>query len=438
MSLDGEADVARDLVERELETRVREGLHAAAVVADRMMVVLTVRLHRLEVGDASAELDALHESHCGKLVEHAVDARDPHGPARDPRAVEDLLRRQAARLAAEQLDDCGPGPAAAKPRLPESLVCVADPAWARIHLLMIAILIPGRLGFGVTRTVLTLVVVVGLSGCGGESAVSGETVVAGFYPLAYAAERVGEAGLDVRNLTPPGVEPHDLELSGSDVRAVADAKLVLYLGSDFQPALERAVASTDAAALDLLEDAELLDAGEHGHDEEDGAESRDPHVWLDPLRYAALAQAVATALDRPGAAQPLVAELRGLDEELALGLRDCERRELVTSHAAFGYLTDRYGLEQVPITGLSPEAEPTPGELRDVVQQVRARGATTIFFETLVSPRLAETVAREVGAMTAVLNPLEGLTEQQIADGENYFSVMRENLAALRKALQCR
>lgn len=290
------------------------------------------------------------------------------------------------------------------------------------------------------RIVLTIGLALILSGCGSGSADSGEAVIAGFYPLAYAAERIGGSELDVSNLTPPGVEPHDLELSGSDVRAVADARLVLYLGSDFQPALERAVESTGATALDLLTDAGLTEgAGQnHADEHEGGGEGRDPHVWLDPLRYAAIVEQVADALGSRDAAQPLTAELQALHEELDSGLRHCERRVIVTSHAAFGYLAERYDLEQVAITGLSPETEPTPGELRDVVQEVQAHEATTIFFETLVSPRLAETVAREVGATTAVLNPLEGLTEQQADDGEDYFSVMRANLAALREALSCR
>jgi len=289
------------------------------------------------------------------------------------------------------------------------------------------------------RIILTLGLVLALSGCGGGSSESGETVVAGFYPLAYAAERVGGTELDVRNLTPPGVEPHDLELSGSDVRAVADARLVLYLGGGFQPALERAVESTGATSVDLLDGADLSDAGGHGaEDEGHEGDGRDPHVWLDPLRYAMIVERTAAALGRDGAATPLVGELRALDAELASGLADCERRQIVTSHAAFGYLAERYDLEQVPITGVSPEAEPTPGELRDVVEEIREHGATTIFFETLVSPRLAETVAREVSAETAVLNPLEGLTDDQVARGEDYFSVMRANLAALREALGCR
>lgn len=278
-----------------------------------------------------------------------------------------------------------------------------------------------------TRIVLTLVAA-SLCGCGGGS--DGQDVVAAFYPLAYAAEEIGGDELAVRNLTPPGVEPHDLELSGRDVRTVADAGTVLYLGGGFQPALEDAIESTSARAIDLLAAVETLPGGE-----ESGA---DPHVWLDPLRYATIALRIGDELDRTAEAGRFAARLRALDAELRRGLSSCERDEIVTSHAAFGYLAERYGLQQVAITGLSPEAEPTPRDLEDAVREVQESGASTVFFETLVSPRLAETVAREAGADVAVLNPLEGLTEAEAAGGDDYFSIMRANLAALRKALACR
>ncbi|MDQ3065993.1 MAG: zinc ABC transporter substrate-binding protein [Actinomycetota bacterium] len=276
------------------------------------------------------------------------------------------------------------------------------------------------------RIVLIVVLTLSLSACGGDE--PERVVFAAFYPLAYAADRVAP-DTEVRNLTPPGVEPHDFELSARDVGGIEDAKVVLYFGAGFQPALEEALAATDARAVDLLDDIDLRTGDEGG---------RDPHVWLDPLRYARVVARIAAELGRPGQARPLVAELETLHAEFERGLGDCVRRELVTSHAAFGYLADRYGLEQVAITGLSPEAEPRPGELREVVEEVRSHGATTVFFETLVSPRLAETVAREVGARAAVLNPLEGLTEAELARGEDYFSIMRANLAALSRALECR
>ena len=296
---------------------------------------------------------------------------------------------------------------------------------------MIAVLIGVLVCAGVkTRIVLTLILAGALAGCGGDSSSEGRTVAAAFYPLELAAREIGGDTVTVENLTPPGVEPHDHELSGSDVRTVGEADVVLYLGSGFQPSLEDAIDSTSASAVDLLDAVETREGG--------GERGIDPHVWLDPVRDAAIAERIGEELDRPSAAAAFADELTELDGELRRGLSGCERDEIVTSHAAFGYLAERYGLEQIAITGLSPEAEPTPRDLERVVDRVRAVGATTVFFETLVSPRLAETVAREVGAETAVLNPIEGLTEDEQAAGEDYFSVMRENLAALRKGLGCR
>jgi zinc transport system substrate-binding protein len=252
-------------------------------------------------------------------------------------------------------------------------------------------------------------------------------VLAAFYPLAYAAERTGGDAVDVTNLTPPGVEPHDVELSARDVERVRAADFVLYLGSGFQPALERAVEGARGETIDLLEE---LDA--------EPKPTLDPHVWLDPIRYAEIVERIGAALDRPEAAAGLTKDLRQLDADFLAGLANCARHEIVTSHAAFGYLAGRYDLEQIALTGVSPEAEPSPRELERMIDQVREHGATTVFFETLVSPRLAETVAREAGARTAVLNPLEGLTDEQLKRGDTYFTVMGENLAALREALECR
>jgi zinc transport system substrate-binding protein len=296
----------------------------------------------------------------------------------------------------------------------------------------------------IARIVLIIAALVLAAGCGGDEEQGGDEVevVAAFYPLAYAADRVGGAQIDVRNLTPPGAEPHDVELTARDVERVRRADLVLYLGGGFQPALEDAVADAEGDAIDLLDGVRLLPGGdedEHGDGEEDGHEgSIDPHVWLDPVRYAAVVEEIARELGRPEAADPVVRELRQLDRDFLRGLADCARRELVTSHAAFAYLAQRYRLRQIAISGPSPESEPTPRDLEEIIEHVEESGARTIFFETLVSPRIAETVARETGANTAVLNPLEGLTEDELESGANYFSVMRENLAALRTALGCR
>jgi zinc transport system substrate-binding protein len=279
------------------------------------------------------------------------------------------------------------------------------------------------------RTIIVLILVVtGASACGGDDAGSDTTeVAAAFYPLAFAAEVVAGPAVEVTNLTPPGAEPHDVELSVRDVERIRSADVVLLLGAEFQPFLEDAAEDAEGEVVDLLAGVELLRTDE----------GVDPHVWLDPIRYAAMTGEIGAALDRAGAAADLQARLRELDAELDRGLADCERREIVTSHAAFGYLADRYGLEQIAITGLSPEAEPAPDELERLVDEVREHGATTVFFESLVSPRLAETIAREAGATTAELNPLEGLTEDELDAGADYFSVMRDNLATLQEALGC-
>jgi zinc transport system substrate-binding protein len=283
----------------------------------------------------------------------------------------------------------------------------------------------------ITRIVLILTAALGLalgaSACGeSDSAASARAtdVVAGLYPLAFAAEQVGGGDVAVRNLTAAGAEPHDLELTPRDVEAILGADLALYVGGGFQPAVEEAVASSDVPAVDVLEGLDLREG--------------DAHVWLDPLRFAQVVERIGTVLGEEEAARELAGKLRALDQELRAGLADCRRRELVTTHDAFGHLAERYGLETIPITGNSPEAEPSPRDLEAVAGLVEERGVTTVFTETLVSPEIAETVAREAGAETADLNPLEDLTEDEVARGEDYFSVMRANLAALREGLGCR
>jgi zinc transport system substrate-binding protein len=287
-----------------------------------------------------------------------------------------------------------------------------------------------------------LALALAVTGCGGDEATGERTVLAAFYPLAWAAEEVAADDVEVVNLTPPGAEPHDIELTARDVERVREADVVLYLGAGFMPALEEAVEGHDRA-IDLLEGQSLRVGGDEHLDEEPGGHAReetgrDPHVWLDPKRLAAIAATIADELGDPEAATDLVTRLDELDAEFRAGLAHCERHEIVTSHTAFGYLADAYGLQQIALTGLSPEAEPSPRALEELVHEVEEERATTVFFETLVSPRLAETVAREAGAETAALDPLEGLGEDELEAGEDYLSVMRENLAALREALGCR
>jgi zinc transport system substrate-binding protein len=284
----------------------------------------------------------------------------------------------------------------------------------------------------ITRIVLIIFVAAGLlTGCGSGSSSGKKTVVAAFYPLAYAAERIADTRYTIDDLTPPGAEPHDLELTPKAVARIESADVVLYLSHGFQPAVSKAAAQSKGTVVDILQGLPLHSAG----GQEEGL-TADPHVWLDPIRFIHVVQRIGTALH--ASAAPLVKDLKALDRDYRSGLKDCRRHEIVTSHAAFGYLAQRYGLKQVAITGLAPESEPSPKQLADVVRIVKQTHATTVFFETLISPRLADTVAREVGAKTAVLDPIEGLTPAEQKAGDDYLSLMRQNLAALRKALACR
>ena len=293
------------------------------------------------------------------------------------------------------------------------------------------------------------------AGCtaGGDAPAAGSpatgevSVLAAFYPLQFVAERVGGERAVVDSLTEPGAEPHDLELTPQQVAAVGEADAVLY-EKGFQPAVDEAVEqSAPEHVLEVRDVVPLEPAPDTGtHDEheqsEEGAAS-DPHVWLDPGNLADIADATAellVAADPDGAedfranAAALRGDLEALDAEFEQGLASCERRTFVVSHAAFGYLARAYGLEQVGISGLSPEAEPTPGRLAEVQRIVESAGITTVFYETLVSPEVAETLAADLGVRTAVLDPLEGLAA---GAGGDYLEVMRDNLAALQEANGC-
>jgi zinc transport system substrate-binding protein len=287
-----------------------------------------------------------------------------------------------------------------------------------------------------------------LAGCGGGDDAQTENghrleVVASFFPVAEAATRVGGELARVVNLTPVGVEPHDIELTPRQVDRLEDADLVLYLGKEFQSGVEEIAERRDHGRVDLLAEVELAGGDEADHEES----GPDPHFWLNPLLMVDAVDAIADALSQMapaaeevfrGNAQRYQDELTALDEDFERGLADCDRKEIVTSHAAFSYLAERYGLTQIAIAGVSPEAEPDADRVAALAGEIDAKGITTVFFEQLVSPEVAETLARETGAKTAVLNPLEGLSREDVDAGKDYAAVMRENLAALRDALGCR
>jgi len=311
---------------------------------------------------------------------------------------------------------------------------------------------------GAALTSLALVGAATLAGCsaqGTDGGSDGVTVLASFYPLQYVAQQIGGDLVTVDNLTPPAAEPHDLELSPAQVREIGTADLVVYL-SGFQHAVDEGVEArapehvVDAAgAAGLTEHAEESEESEEEHAEHAGEhadDATDPHFWLDPSRLAAVGQAVADELaavdpehadEYAAGAQRLGRQLDDLDQEFADGLAACQGATLVTSHAAFGYLADRYALEQVGITELDPEVEPSPARLREIGDVVEAQGVTTLFSETLVSPKVTETLASDLGVRTAVLDPLEGLSEDAVAAGDDYLSVMRANLAQLEEGLVC-
>lgn len=280
-------------------------------------------------------------------------------------------------------------------------------------------------------------------------------VVAGFYPLAEAVSQVGGPETEVTNLTPAGAEAHDLELTPSQVDLVLDADLVVVLGGGFQPALEAAVEGRDGPTLRLgvgskPEGEEEADAhadegdADAGHDHGEAAGS-DPHVWLDPREFAEMAEQIGESLaglSREPApirarAESYAARLRELDIQFELGLKRCERREIVTTHAAFGHLAEAYNLQQEAIAGLDPGSEPEPARLAELADHLSATGATTVFVEPLAPADAAEVLAREAGVTTERLDPLESLTAEQVDAGADYESVMLANLAALRKGLGC-
>ncbi|MFE8937284.1 metal ABC transporter substrate-binding protein [Streptomyces sp. NPDC007872] len=308
---------------------------------------------------------------------------------------------------------------------------------------------------------------VSLSACTGTSdAADGDKggkldVVASFYPMQYLAERIGGGHVAVETLTKPGVEPHDLELKPKQIGALGEADVILYL-KGIQPAVDEAIAQAgvkntiDAATLTKLEAHGTEVGHDHGdehadeHAEEEGHEGHDhgseagadPHVWLDPVKYAEVAKGVGSAFEKadPDHAadyrkntDALVKKLGDLNTEFETGLKNTATRTFITTHSAFGYLAERYHLEQEGISGVDPESEPSPARMKELQEIAAKDKVSTVFFETLASDRTAKTLAGDTGLKTDVLDPLEGITDK--SRGGDYIEVMRSNLTALKKAL---
>jgi len=268
-------------------------------------------------------------------------------------------------------------------------------------------------------------------------------VVASFYPLYFFAAEIGGDQAFVRNITPAGAESHDYEPTAADMAAIEDSRLLILngggleawadgLGTDSDWESDKTIIAGDALATKEME--------------EDGERRKDPHVWLSPILAFQMADRIAAGFvsaDSENAdyylanAADLKQRLQDLDAAYRQSLSACARQDFITSHAAFAYLADAYGLRQVPIAGLSPETEPSPREMADIVKFARENEVRYIFFESLASPKLAQAIASEIGAQTLVLNPLEGLLPAEVAAGQDYFSVMLDNLSNLLIALQC-
>jgi zinc transport system substrate-binding protein len=283
-------------------------------------------------------------------------------------------------------------------------------------------------------------------------------VVATIYPLYEFARHTAGDRADVVSLIPVGVEPHDWEPSPQDLLTLRRARVLVFNGAGLEPWVARVlaeIATPGIVAINTTEGIPLRRARETGPGQDPrpaGQDSAaragaDPHVWLDPRLARSQLEAIRAGLVRADPdnapaydenARAFAATLTALDQAFETGLRTCARREVVTSHAAFAYLTSRYGLTQVPLMGLAPESEPSPAHMAAIVRFARRHRVKYVFFETLVNPRLADALAREVGAGTLVLNPIEGLTKQQQADGKGYVTLMEENLQNLRIALECR
>jgi len=272
--------------------------------------------------------------------------------------------------------------------------------------------------------------------------------VAAFYPLQFILERVGGEHVTITSLAPPGGHSHDLELGPGQVVQIEESDLVVLIPG-FMPALDQAVESQKsisivnaAASIDMIEGSGHSHDHDHDHGESHGS-TQDPHIWLDPTNMAAIAVEVKdrlSELDPKNADQyarnaaEVRKDLERLDNEWMSGTINCQVRDLIVAHEAFGYLAKRYRFNQRGISGISPEAEPSPKKIAEIMNYVRDRGVQTIYYESLIDPRVAETIAAETGARTAKLDPIESRSD---GSSEDYLSIMRANLETLRAGNGC-
>lgn len=290
--------------------------------------------------------------------------------------------------------------------------------------------------------VVCCVVLAGCTSAGGRVAVPADSgrlrVAVSFYPIEEIVDNVGGDQVEVIELTPAGSEPHDLEMSPQTAAQLEQANVVFYLGHGFQPTVEKAIASLggDVVKVDLLNSVEtIVEAGQV-----------DPHIWLDPINMIAMTDDVASTLSTAHAdgstrfqahAAAYSRQLAALADEFSAKLAHCQSRTVVISHRSFAYLTTRMDLDQLAIVGISPDEEPAPKRLQAVAESARRLGVSTVFSEARVSDGLASTVADEIDATTAALDPIESITSSELTAGASYISLQRANLAALVGGLRC-
>ncbi len=293
--------------------------------------------------------------------------------------------------------------------------------------------------------------------CGGatDPAASGTAdrinIATTIYPVEYFVSRVGGERIDIVSLIPPGVEAHDFEPRVSDLIDITRADLLIYNGAEFEPWVERALMALGDDAPPAIESVALLRTDLLAVGEPAGRSGRsndefDPHVWLSPLNAMAQVDAIVEALTaiKPGLVNEfrsngvaLTRQLESLDLSFRSQLSGCGLRTFVTSHAAYGYLADEYGLVQVAVAGLSPDAEPKPRTLANIANQMSDLGVSHVLIEPIANARMGEALARETGGTTLPLHPLESLTKEEKNNGADYFSIMKNNLESLVTALEC-
>lgn len=321
------------------------------------------------------------------------------------------------------------------------------------------------------RAIAAITALLGIIACGAEPPPRTHseplTAYTTSYPLEFLLRRIGGERVQVVNIVSPGMDPHHYEPTPRQLAAIQGSRLFVYNGAGLEEWVGRIIEGLPAQGplvLDTSAGLELRtvqapggthkhshgdqDRHSHSHSTDRGGQF-DPHVWLDPRLYARQAERVWQALLQIETAnadaeeyysyrfETLQQELHELDNEAVAALEQCQRRVFVVPHAAFGYLAGRYNLKQIAVAGLSPEVEPSPARMRQVVREIRRNKVTHVFFESAASPAVAKVLAREVGAETLVLNPIETLTRAQLDAGEDYFSIMRSNLKNLRTALGC-